>query len=89
MKINSELGYIPVTFSELTQDAEFWKSCSSCPNYDILQAKERKVCLCTGMLAPSKIEEAAMKLDLSHLVLPKKEVEKVSLEKRRFATDFF
>ncbi len=88
MKINSELGYIPVTFSELTQDAEFWKGCSSCPNYDILQAKERKVCLCTGMLAPSKFEEEAMKLNLSHLILNEKEVEKVDL-KKRFATDFF
>ncbi len=69
MKINSELGYIPVTFSELTQDDAFWKGCSSCPNYDILQAKERKVCLCTGMLAPSKNEEAKMKFDLSAQII--------------------
>ncbi len=57
MKINSELGYKPVTFSELTQDDDFWKGCQSCPNYDILQRCGRKMCLCTGMLAPSKIEE--------------------------------
>jgi GNAT superfamily N-acetyltransferase len=88
MKINSELGYIPVTFSELTQDEEFWKGCSSCPNYDILQLKERKVCLCTGMLAPSKFEEEAMKFDLTNRILNQKEVEKVDL-KKRFATDFF
>ena len=69
MKINSELGYIPVTFSELTQDDAFWKGCSSCPNYDILQAKDRKVCLCTGMLAPSKNEEAKMKFDLSAQII--------------------
>lgn len=69
MKINSDLGYIPVPFSELTQDEDFWKGCSSCPNYDILQMKQRKVCLCTGMLAPSKEEEMQMKLNLSHLVL--------------------
>lgn len=50
MKINSELGYRPVTFSELTQDETFWKGCQSCPNYDILTRNERRNCLCTGML---------------------------------------
>ena len=50
MKINSELGYRPVTFSELTDDEEFWKGCQSCVNYDILQRTNRKHCLCTGML---------------------------------------
>lgn len=57
MKINSELGYKPVTYSELTQDDEFWKGCQSCPNYDILMRNNRKMCLCTGMLASSKIEQ--------------------------------
>ena len=56
MKINSELGYLPVTFSELTQDEAFWKGCQSCPNYDVLTRNQRKLCLCTGMLAPSKTE---------------------------------
>ncbi|MGF7080629.1 GNAT family N-acetyltransferase [Mucilaginibacter sp. UYCu711] len=50
MKINSELGYEPVTYSELTQDEEFWKGCKSCVNYDILTMKERKNCMCTAML---------------------------------------
>jgi len=50
MKINSDLGYRPVTFSELTADESFWKGCSSCVNYDILQRTDRKMCLCTGML---------------------------------------
>lgn len=50
MKINSELGYKPVTFSELTQDETFWKGCQSCVNYDILNRTNRKHCLCTGML---------------------------------------
>lgn len=50
MKINSELGYRPVTFSELTDDDSFWKGCQTCVNYDILQRTERKHCLCTGML---------------------------------------
>lgn len=50
MKINSELGYRPVTFSELTDDENFWKGCQSCVNYDILTRTKRKHCLCTGML---------------------------------------
>lgn len=58
MKINSELGYKPVTFSELTNDEDFWKGCQSCVNYDILTRTNRKHCLCTGMLmdpnAPKK-----------------------------------
>lgn len=50
MKINHELGYRPVTFSELTDDDQFWKGCSSCVNYDILMRTGRSKCLCTGML---------------------------------------
>ena len=71
MKINSELGYKPVTFSELTQDDDFWKGCQSCPNYDILQRCGHKMCLCTGMLAPSKLEEleAAQSVSLVDMIL--------------------
>lgn len=50
MKINSDLGYEPVPYSELTQDEEFWKGCQSCVNYEILQSKGKKNCLCTAML---------------------------------------
>ncbi|WP_046243358.1 GNAT family N-acetyltransferase [Hymenobacter terrenus] len=50
MKINTELGYKPVTFSELTASEDFWKGCKSCKNYGILMENERKMCLCTGML---------------------------------------
>jgi len=50
MKINYELGYRPVTFSELTDDPVFWKGCQTCKNYDILTRTEQKMCLCTGML---------------------------------------
>ncbi|TXB62100.1 GNAT family N-acetyltransferase [Phaeodactylibacter luteus] len=70
MRINSDLGYRPVTFSELTQDEAFWKGCQSCPNYDILERNQRRMCLCTAMLAPSKAEEEArMAHDLSSLVI--------------------
>jgi hypothetical protein len=50
MKINSDLGYKPVTYSELTQDEEFWKGCQSCVNFEILKSKDRKNCMCTAML---------------------------------------
>lgn len=50
MKINSDLGYKPVTYSELTQDEEFWQGCQSCVNYNILISKDRKNCMCTAML---------------------------------------
>jgi hypothetical protein len=50
MKINSDLGYEPVTYSELTQDEEFWKGCQSCVNFEILKSKDRKNCMCTAML---------------------------------------
>jgi hypothetical protein len=54
MKINSELGYEPVTYSELTQDEDFWAGCKSCVNFEILVSKERKNCMCTAMLYDPK-----------------------------------
>ena len=54
MKINSDLGYEPVTYSELTQDEAFWAGCKSCVNYDILMSKERKNCMCTAMIYDPK-----------------------------------
>jgi GNAT superfamily N-acetyltransferase len=54
MKINFELGYKPVPFSELTNDPEFWKGCQTCKNYDVLTRTERSMCLCTGMLHDPK-----------------------------------
>lgn len=50
MKINSDLGYQPVTLNQLPGDEAFWKGCQTCVNYDILTRTERKHCLCTGML---------------------------------------
>lgn len=57
MKINSDLGYKPVTFSELTQEEAFWKGCRSCPNYDILNRTDKVHCLCTGMLYDPRKEK--------------------------------
>ncbi len=50
MKINTEIGYRPVIYSELTDDENFWDGCRNCVNYGILESKERKNCLCTAML---------------------------------------
>ena len=58
MKINTELGYVPVTFEDLTTDPTFWKGCESCINYDVLTRNNFTRCLCTGMLyrpAPKKV----------------------------------
>ncbi|HHU26274.1 MAG TPA: GNAT family N-acetyltransferase [Bacteroidales bacterium] len=56
MKMNTELGFKPVTFSELTDDEEFWKGCQGCRNYDILQRNNARMCLCTGLLYDPKAE---------------------------------
>ena len=50
MRINTSLGYVPVTFAKLTDDEEFWAGCKSCVNYDILQRTNMTKCLCTGMV---------------------------------------
>ena len=62
MKINSELGYRPVTYAELTDDEQFWKGCESCVNYSILMSKNRKNCLCTAMLFDPAVDK--MKFEL-------------------------
>jgi len=61
IKINSDLGYEPVTYSELTQDEAFWAGCKSCVNYEILMSKERKNCLCTAMLYDPAEKKAEIK----------------------------
>ena len=50
MRINTELGYVPVPFAELTDDEEFWKGCQGCINHDILERTGRRYCICTAML---------------------------------------
>ena len=63
MRINTELGYVPVTFAKLTDDEQFWAGCKSCVNYDILLRTNMTKCLCTGMVydpevaAKRKLEE--------------------------------
>lgn len=70
MKINSELGYIPVSYADLTDDNEFWKGCQSCVNYEILMSKSRQNCLCTAMLydpntPKNKLAEMALRKDFN------------------------
>lgn len=70
MKLNSELGYVPVTFSNLTDDEEFWNGCKGCRNYDILERNNRKMCLCTGMLYdPAKESEKKSKFEFDKRVI--------------------
>lgn len=63
MKINSDLGYYPVTFSELTPDESFWQGCQSCVNYEILKSKKFQNCLCTGMQYDPKNNRNSRKWD--------------------------
>ena len=68
MKINSELGYEPVTYSELTTDEEFWKGCRSCVNFEILTSKNRMNCMCTAMQF-DPAEDARKKAELTKTVV--------------------
>ncbi|MBX2895970.1 MAG: GNAT family N-acetyltransferase [Cyclobacteriaceae bacterium] len=86
MKINSDLGYEPVTYSELTTDEEFWKGCRSCVNFEILMAKGRKNCMCTAMLF-DPVEDAKKKAELAKTVVtPDGELEQH--KKREFKGNF-
>jgi len=90
MKINSELGYEPVTYSELTNDDQFWKGCKSCVNYDILISKDRKNCMCTAMLfdpAEKAAQQAAQQARTeSRPAVPSRQPK--PRRKRRFAENF-
>ncbi|MFR9602463.1 MAG: GNAT family N-acetyltransferase [Rikenellaceae bacterium] len=78
MKLNSKLGYTPVTFSELTDDEEFWKGCEGCKNYDILQRNNRRMCLCTGMLYDPKSPKNKQQTRLApYTMLLKNKIQKI------------
>ena len=63
MAMNTQLGYHPVTFADLTDDEAFWRGCEGCINVDVLKRTGRKYCICTGMLynpeehLPAKLPE--------------------------------
>ena len=79
MKINYELGYQPVTFSELTSDEAFWNGCKTCRNYDVLTRTNRKMCLCTGMLYDPKNRKKIKKHEYNSKVLSRLKKIKQSL----------
>ncbi len=54
MKMNYQLGFRPVPFSELTRDPEFWKGCQGCRNFSVLEKNEYRMCLCTGLIYDPK-----------------------------------
>ena len=66
MKMNTQLGYLPVTFDDLTDDEAFWKGCEGCVNIDVLRERNRKFCICTAMLfdpeehLPAKIPQSVI-----------------------------
>jgi len=78
MKINSDLGYKPVTYSELTQDEEFWKGCQSCVNYDILQLKGRKNCICTAMVWDPAVKEREIKEKIERKAQAKERLKQIT-----------
>jgi N-acetylglutamate synthase-like GNAT family acetyltransferase len=55
MKLNTRLGFEPVTYAEIAQEPTFWDGCKSCVNYDVLQSKNRCNCLCTAMMFDPKL----------------------------------
>jgi len=83
MKINSDLGYQPVTFSVLPADDAFWKGCASCVNYDVLTRTNRKNCLCTGMMYDPDEEKKTEKKDLWNFVKESKLYERWMRLKQR------
>ncbi|ULT27758.1 GNAT family N-acetyltransferase [Sphingobacterium sp. E70] len=78
MKINSELGYEPVPYSELTTDDEFWKGCQSCVNYEILMSKDRKNCMCTAMLWDPEEKERELREKIQRKHEAKERLERIT-----------
>ncbi len=72
MKMNSQLGYLPVTFADLTDDEAFWRGCEGCVNFDVLQRTDRRYCICTGML----YDPADHVGEPTPIVLPKEVIER-------------
>ena len=66
MAMNTQLGYQPVTFADLTDDEAFWRGCEGCINVDVLHRTGRKYCICTAMLydpeeqLPAKIPQEVL-----------------------------
>ena len=80
MTMNTQLGYHPVTFNDLTDDEAFWRGCQGCINHDILQRTGRKFCICTAMLfdpdehlpakIPAEVMDRIRRIDGGDVMLP-------------------
>ncbi len=88
MKINSDLGYEPVTYSELTTDKKFWSGCKSCVNYEILKSKDRKNCMCTAMLYDPAEKAVEEKAKSEATIVVSREPIPHHKRKRKFAENF-
>lgn len=73
MKMNSQLGYLPVVFADLTDDEAFWRGCQSCINHDVLERTNRQFCICTGMMYDPKEHPG----DVLPLTLPEEVMERI------------
>lgn len=73
MKMNSQLGYLPVVFADLTDDEAFWRGCQSCINHDVLERTNRQFCICTGMMYDPKEHPG----DALPLTLPEEVMERI------------
>lgn len=62
IKMNTELGFIPVPFKQLTRSDDFWKGCRSCVHYDVLTRNQNKMCMCTGLLYDAQSEKPSTEL---------------------------
>lgn len=79
MKMNAHLGFLPVSFAEITHDQQFWEGCKSCPNYDILERKKKSNCLCTAMLF-----DPLMAID--HSILPRQDISQAYGIQKKYAS---
>ena len=61
MKMNTQLGFEPVTYNDITHDELFWEGCKGCVNYDVLNGKKKCNCLCTAMLFDPAKQQAVEK----------------------------
>ncbi|MEG1544973.1 MAG: GNAT family N-acetyltransferase [Tannerellaceae bacterium] len=73
MKMNTELGYLPVTFADLTNDESFWKGCEGCINHDVLTRTDHKYCICTAMLFDPRDPRCLMHEELFDMLRRKTE----------------
>ena len=73
MKMNTQLGYVPVTFADLTDDEAFWRGCEGCINVDVLKRTGRRYCICTGML----YDPAEQKGEPTPLELPEEVMKRI------------